>query len=211
MVGGGQQHVADLVLRQVVDADILPAAFADGIGAGKQLRFGVADDLRVHDRAHPVPERLHVQTAVVENGKQLGRRRPYLGKIQLVRADLQHGLLVRSLHVDDLRNADVLPGGQRQIQIAHRVQRAVQRADGRAGDHMVAQADLLDGFPHADLVGAFCASALQRDAVGPAGIDLQFHVFLSLLPDSGHAGMKRIRLHAPTMQEDAQICFRPGA
>ena len=105
--------------------------------------------------------------------------------VELELEQLRHQPVVDVHH---LRKAHVVPEFLRLVEPAHGHHRAVERADRAARHGVVAQARFVQRLPHAHLIGAPRAAALEHDGIGfvqihrkPHPIHLQKSV-LSIIP-----------------------------
>ena len=166
-----------------------------GVGDDEKVRVRVTDFVRVHDLGDPFAQRRHVKAAVAHDVGHAAQRALELGERDVAVHEAAHFLVV---HVHDLGKVNVVPDVFSLFKVVHDDHGAVERADGRAGHGGKADARLAQGFPRADLVGAFRAAALERQTIGFVTIQFQFHVGSPICRFLRHraAGQMRPRRHA---------------
>ena len=172
-IGAGKQHVAQLVTTQVGGAQLQLLMVGQGVGNNEKVRLGVADLVRIHDLCDPFAQRRYVKAAVADDLGYAVQRALELGQGNVAGHQTAHFLVV---HVHDLGKVDVIPDILGLLQIVHNDHGTVERADRCAGYGGETDAGLAQRFPRADLVGALCAAALERQTIGLITIQFQFHV-----------------------------------
>ncbi|MBR6840464.1 MAG: SufD family Fe-S cluster assembly protein, partial [Oscillospiraceae bacterium] len=180
MIGGGQKHVADLILRQLVDMYLEALAVGQGDGGYIKVHVRGFDPVLIHNAVYPGAKGRHVKAAVSDHINGLGQQLLPVVGFQLPLKHIFKGLRIHAAQVDNLRQADVAPAVHGALQIAHGHQGAVERTDRSARHCVILYAGLIQCLPHTDLVRTLGPAALEGNGIGFAQIELQLHIPHSL-------------------------------
>ena len=175
VIGAGQQHITDLVLRQVVDLDFQGPPVRQIHGGDKQFHIRVFDGLYIGDLPHPGTQRGHIQPPVLDDVHRLGDQLLQILQLQLPVHQAAQVLFRLLVQGHDLGQTDILPTGDGPGQIPHGHHGAVQRPHRGAGHGVIADARLLQGLPDSHFIGAFGAAALQGDGINLAVVQFELH------------------------------------
>ena len=175
VIGAGQQHIADLILRQIVDLDLQGPPVRQIHGGDEQLHIRVFDGLYIGDLPHPGAQRGHIQPPVFDDVHRLGDQLLQILQLQLPVHQAAQVLLRLLVQGHDLGQTDVLPTGDGPGQIPHGHHGAVQGAHRGAGHGVIADARLLQGLPDPHLIGAFGAAALQGNGINLTVVQFELH------------------------------------
>ena len=125
VIGAGKQHIAYLVLRQIVDLYFKTLAVGQGDSGDKQLHIGLLDLLHIDDLAHPRAQRRDVKPAVADDLEHLRDELLNIAKLELAVHGLVQILLALLVKLDDLGKTHIVPCRRGAGQVAHRHERTV--------------------------------------------------------------------------------------
>ena len=125
VIGAGKQHIAYLVLRQIVDLYFKTLAVGQGDSGDKQLHIGLLDLFHIDDLAHPRAQRRDVKPAVADDLEHLRDELLNIAKLELAVHGLVQILLALLVKLDDLGKTHIVPCRRGAGQVAHRHERTV--------------------------------------------------------------------------------------